>query len=59
MLEQEISLEDAIKRDANAFGMDYLDYWTMIECNGTLQGYESMYRSEHEIEEETRVYKLH
>lgn len=52
MLEQEISLEEAIKRDANAFGMDYIDYWTMIEVNGTLQAYESMYRYKHEIDGE-------
>ena len=51
--ETEISLEEAIRREAIELGLDELDYFGQIEARGDLGYYETLYRYQSEIDSDT------
>ena len=49
---QEISLEEAIRREAISLGFDELDYFGKLEAQGYLPAYETLYRYQSEIDDD-------
>ena len=48
---QEISLEEAIRREAISLGFDELTYFATLEAQGYLPAYETLYRYQSEIDD--------